>query len=500
MSSPTKFLFLIPNTRWFGKRYWLWFNPAVLILEPLLRDIGVDVKVIESNIDNLSSEEIKIQIKDYQPDFVGITNLSLEYWKQAHYCAELVKEVDSQIITIMGGVHATVLPEKVMEDINFDYLILGEGEKRLPEFLKYYWEGKNFEDFDGIAYRERGAGKLIVNSPQEWFKDLDSIPFPDYKSYDWKKVMHATQKSAVGLGSKRRPVASLMTSRGCRFKCCFCAGHLCSGRELRFRSPENILQEIDYLVEEYGVREVIFTDDEMYADRERCVAIFNGLLERNYDLIWKNLNLAAWRMDYGLMKLMKESGCYQMTISPESGSDRVLKEIIHKAGTKQQCLDVAKWCRELDIEIDADFVIGFPGETWKEILETVAFAEELNVDAVKFAVATPFPGTELFQKAVEGGYLPVDYNFYRDEALGFAKGVISTEEFTPEQLHDLRAREWDRINFKTLDKRKKYAEMNGLTLEELEQFREETRKSRGVYYIDQVKEERGDLDINPSSN
>lgn len=257
------------------------------------------------------------------------------------------------------------------------------------------------------------------------------------------------------------------------------------GRQIRARSPAHVLREIDMLVNEYGVRELVFQDDEMYFDRPRAVAIIEGIKTRNYDLIWKNSNLAAWRMDYELLKLMKESGCYQVVMSPESGSARVLKQIIHKPGSKQHCRDLARWCKELDLELAADFVIGFPGETWDEMRETAAFAEELDADAVKFAVATPFPGTELFELAVKRGLLPADFDFYRDDALGFANPVIETEEFTRQELRMFRCMEWDRINFKTKAKAERYRRINPMSERQLAAFRRDTRRKLGLHFVEQ---------------
>lgn len=491
-----KFMFIVPNTRWFGKRYWLWFNPAMFTLVPILRKLGIDVEILEANIDNLNQEQVKQKIKQYKPDMVGISNMSLEYWKQAHVTARIAKEVDPEIITVMGGVHATTLPEKILEDYNFDYVILSEGEERLPKFLEILQDRyHDFSKMDGVGYRK--DGKIIINKPVRFVEDLDSLPVADYtilRPDQVAKVMNGQQRSVVGLGTRLAPVATVMTSRGCRFRCCFCAGGMLSGHRVRLRSAESVLAEIDMLVNNYNIRELIFTDDEMYFDMERAKKIVQGLKEREYGLIWKNTNQAAWLMDFELMKLMKESGCYQITISPESGNNRVLKEIIHKPGNREQCRNVVKWSKELDIEVEADFVIGFPGETWEEIRDTTNFADELDADAVKFAIATPFPGTELFEKAVKNGYLKQDFEWYRDDMLGFAHGVINTEHFIVQELEMLRCYEWDRINFKNQTKKERYARMNMMTLEELEEFRKATRRSVGIYFLDQVKDEREESD------
>ena len=493
MKEKNKFMFFVPNNRWFGRRCWFWFVPAVALLVPILKKRGISVEVLEANLDNLNEVQIKNRITEFEPDIVGISNLSLEYWRQPHFCAKLVKEVDKDIITIMGGVHPTVLPNKVMEDQNIDFVILGEGEERLYQFLNIInSKAQDFSKMDGIGYRVNGD--VIIKKPVRLIHDLDEYPLPDYSIFDWKKVMTFSQKSVVGLGTRRTPVGLVSTSRGCRYRCNFCAGRKVMGNKVRLRSVKKILEEVDMLVGKYKIKELIFTDDEMYDSIDRAVEIIKGIKKRNYDLIWKNTNLASWRMDKKLIKLMKESRCYQITISPESGNARVLKEIIHKPGTKDDCRKVVNWCREADIEIEADFVIGFPGEKWEEIRDTINFAEELDADAVKFAIATPFPETELFKTAVSCGYLNEDFDFYRDDYLGFAHGVINTEEFTVNELEMLRCLEWDRINFKTKQKSEKWAKMNMMTLEELEDFRKATRRNVGVYFLDQISDERDEID------
>jgi radical SAM superfamily enzyme YgiQ (UPF0313 family) len=484
-----KFMFVVPNTRWFGKRCWFWFVPAVTILTPLLRGRGFEVEIVEANVDNLTLEETRERIREFSPGAVGISNMSVEYWKQLHACARLAKEVSPEIITIAGGVHPTTLPERVMADTNIDYVILNEGEERLPALLQALASGDDWCGLNGLLYRKDGI--VIKNPSAGWFMDLDSVSVPDYSIYNnCMKIFNSSQSAAGGVNTRRAPVAPILSSRGCPHKCCFCSGPVTSGRKMRFRSPENVLKEIDMLVNDYGVKEIIFQDDEMYADKERTRQIVQMIKDRKYDLIWKNTNLSSWRLDYDAINLMKESGCYQITISPESGNHRVLKEIIHKPAKMDTVRDVVRWCKELDVEILCDFVIGFPGETWDEIRDTTNFADELDADAVKFAVATPFPGTELFQVSVERGLFPADYDFYSDHYLGFANPTIDTEHWSKLDLKMIRVMEWDRINFKTPEKKARYAKVNGLTLEQVEDFRRNTRKNLGVFFFDQAEDRR----------
>lgn len=480
-----KFMFVVPNTRWFGKRCWLWFVPGVTILTPILRKHGFEVEILEANVDNLTLEETKERIKAFKPDVVGISNMSVEYWRQLHECAKLAKEVDPEIITIAGGIHPTILPERVMKDQNVDFIILNEGEDRLPKLLQTLQSGNDYSKLNGLLYRD--GGKVVKIPSTGWYADLDSVSVPDYTIYkDYMKVFNSSQSAAGGINTRRAPVAPILSSRGCPYTCCFCAGPITSGKKMRFRSPENVLKEIDLLVNNYGVKEIIFQDDEMYADKERARKIIQLIKDRRYDLIWKNTNIASWRMDFELLKLMKESGYYQITLSPESGNPRVLKEIIHKPAMMDTVRQVVRWCKELGIEALCDFVIGFPGETWDEIRDTTNFAEELDADAVKFAVATPFPGTELYATAVQKGLFPADYDFYTDHYLGFANPTLETEHWSTLDLKMMRVMEWDRINFKTPEKKARYARASGLTLEQIEDLRRSTRKNLGVFFFDQA--------------
>ena len=164
MKKIKKFQFVVPNTRWFGKRWWGFDVPGVTVLAPLLKKNGYEVDILEGNMDNLSPDEVRQGIKDYAPDVVGISNMSIEYWSQLHEVAKLAKEVNKEIITIAGGVHATTLPERLMQDTNVDYTVLSEGEDRLFILLDILKKDDgDFSSMNGILYRENGIVKKKVN-------------------------------------------------------------------------------------------------------------------------------------------------------------------------------------------------------------------------------------------------------------------------------------------------------------------------------------------------
>ena len=254
---------------------------------------------------------------------------------------------------------------------------------------------------------------------------------------------------------------------------------------VRGRSPENVLNEIRYLRDRFGMREVIFTDDSLLLPRKRAIKMLKLLKnerEKGSDLVWKSNNLDIRHVNEEILCLMKDSGCYQLNFSLESGSMNTLKRMQRRTNLRKS-IEVLRYAKKIGFEeICSNFVIGFPGDTWDDIRETFEFSDSLRregiLDYVLFSIATPLPGTDLLDQAMMGGHLDVDFDpslFY-----GFGKGLITTSEFTPDELQILRAYEWDRINFKSEDDKIKISGMLGITLKELDDWRKETRRKTGV--------------------
>ena len=196
-------------------------------------------------------------------------------------------------------------------------------------------------------------------------------------------------------------------------------------------------------------------------------------------MIWKCTNVTVWLLDDELLDLMKKSGSYQMTVSIESGNQYVLDRIIKKPLNLKKTLDIVAAARERDFEIIANFVIGFPHETWGQIRETFAYAEVLKADLVNSHIATPLPKTELMDVCVREGYVS-EREARELKGVSYTKGVIATEEFTPQELQILRAYEWDRINFRSEERMARVATIQGISADELTRWRKETRRKLGV--------------------
>lgn len=371
-----------------------------------------------------------------------------------------------------------------MEDENVDYIMLGYAEERINRIIRMVLENdERLEAEPGVGYR-RGK-QVIINPINTYIGDVKTMVKPDY-SYENLSPYISEEKSDNAIAKRE---VSIITSYGCPYNCVFCATRTISGRKVAYRPVEDILEEIEYMMENYQIDSIRFLDDNILADKERAKKLFREMIQRNYGLKFQLMNTAAWLLDEEILDLMEEAGCYALTISIESGSTRVLKEIMHKPLKKEIVPGVIQQCRKRNIYVFSNIVIGLPGETWDEILETIQFVEKCNPDFLQINIATVFPKTDLYEISKEKNCLPPDFSFYdEDTYYGFALGHISTQEFTPQELMIIRAFEWDRINFTDPDKRRRFCEFKGMSEEKLEQIRREARRNLGLTYLSHRKD------------
>lgn len=448
-----------PNYGWLGKRAWE-IPPYTLGI--LNSSLGVKAQLFDPNFSNSSVEDVYQYFKEQQPDIVGVSSSSTEYTGACRMMTQVIKQASPNSEIVQGGVIPTVMIESAMKDTNVDYWIMGEGEYRFPDLVLAGDVPDGFATYnDGIP---------VILPCREFIDNLDSLPFPDYGNLDIIDYGTKKPKFSQGLLPRNLPYSVTITSRGCPYQCVFCAASTVSGKKIRYRSAENVLAEIDILYKK-GIREIVFLDDHFLGNKKRAMDILQGLMERRYDLLWKCSNIAVFATDEILLKAMKDSGCYQMTVSVESGNQSVLRNVIKKPVDLNKVPVVLDKAKEMGFEIIVNFVIGFPDETWEQIRETVRYAENLNVDLVNFHIATPLPKTELMKICLERGYLSSD----QCSTQGFTKGVISTPEFTSTDLEIIRAFEWDRINFANPKRQETIARMMGITMDELNKRRRDTR-------------------------
>lgn len=466
-----KVMLMYPNLRWLEcmeRTLWILHPYNVGLLAAMLED-KYEVKFVDCTVDNLSQEEFSKIIETEKPDILGISVLTSEYGKAGALAAKIAKDVDKNIKTVFGGVHATSIPAFVIDNPSVDYVVVGEGEYVFRKLCDYLAGEGNMPDA-GIVYKK--DGKVINAGRAPFIEDLDKLPYPAYHLVNFEKYSNRIMREDVGM-PRAMPYASTITSRGCPYGCTFCEVETIFGKKPRLRSVENILGEIEYLIRNYGIKCIIFQDDNLIMNKERAKNLFRAMIEKKYNLKWNMPAISLFNLDEELIDLMKESGCQYVSAAAESGCQRVLDELIKKPLKVEHSRKMIQKLKDVGIDLSVNFCIGFPGETWDEIRQTLKFADDIDVDYVKIFIATPLPNTELYRIAKEKGFLVENFHF--DQHL-WTDGWIKTPDFRPQDLRILRAFEWDRINFSNPEKKKKILKMMDISEERLDEIRKETLK------------------------
>lgn len=375
----------------------------------------------------LSDADIIRKIEEFKPDVIGCSSLFSLQYDNTKYLCRLIKKINPKIITVAGGMHVTVRPYEVLSDKNTDFILQGESEYTFSQLIDALEDNKDYSDIDGIGYK--GKDCICVKRKEKFIENLDELPFPARDLLNINAYFKAGLAHGFALTSKRN--VNLITSRGCPGGCVFCTINLIAGKRFRARSPENVLAELEQVKKDFGVRHVQFEDDNLTFNIERAKKIFQGMIDRRLNLKWNPPSaVALWRMDKETLDLMKKSGCYYVKFAVESGSQRVLNEVIKKPQDLNRAIPLIKYARKIGMRVGSFFVVGLPGETKEEIKESFEFPYKVRLDWVEYSLATPHYGTELRKICEENKYLR-DHDM---SDLYCRKGVIDTPEFTADWL------------------------------------------------------------------
>ena len=305
------------------------------ILAAYLRKFNHEVKII----DTASGGNPKAEIEWYNPEVIGITGTT-PVARQTYIWADYFKAKGYKVV--IGGAHATALPEEAIK--HADAVVVGEGELALLKIIN--------ENLTGI----------IIGEP---LTDLDEIPIPSYDLLNMEFYLATNRFDKILVYSEEERVGNILISRGCPHRCTFC--HNSNKRtKYRFNSPERVIQEITYLIENYAINALFFIEDNFFVNKERVKNICNLMIERNIILPW-GANARVNNVDKELFKLAKLAGCRQITFGWESGSQRIL-DIYKKDVTVEQNVNSIKVCNELDILANGTLMIGGPTETVENLL------------------------------------------------------------------------------------------------------------------------------------
>ena len=384
-------------------------------------------------------------IEKSNPQVVGITSMFYSQSKNTKKVAAITKQVNPRILTVVGGSHPSANPQDMLIEKTIDFVIVGEGEYVMPRLLDAIYGQYKMKNIPGLyTYYQ---GEKIENGIPDRIENIDTLPIPAYHLYDMERFFLLQNQGfcARPAGRGKRQI-SIITSRGCPYNCVFCSIHPIMGKIWRAHSARYVLEHIEFLKKNYDINLIHFEDDNLSLSRERFEAILAGISSRKLNIKWEPSNgLRADHLDEILIRKTRQSGCQNITIGIESGVKRVLNEIIDKKLDLAKVIEVAAICKRLNIELYAYYMIGLPGETLGEIKETLIFAKNMLLRyfiVPQISFATPTWGSRLYDICKEYGYFS---DRITPERLGIAydshgKGLIKTNDFSPEDLKSLLSR------------------------------------------------------------
>ncbi len=456
---------------------------GIMYLAAVLEREGIEVRILDCQTEGLDRDapllegfvevgipmdEVAERVREFGPEMVGIScNFSVMV-NSMNETARLVKKILPSSFVVVGGNHPTSMPEEVMENRAIDFVLMGEAEESLPALIdaiesedggcgdgescghctcKKKTDGKGDEDgeeagevVEGPAYASvpglvwRDGASVVRNRPGPFIEDLDALPFPAWHLFPYEKYSKNYEPRTVTWGSPQA-MPTVLTTRGCAGRCVFCSVHRTMGRKFRARRLEEVFGEIDFLIENYGIRKLMIIDDNFTHDRARAKEFCREFRRRGYDLEVHFMVLALWCMDEELIDELVEMGCLSMGFAIESGVQEVLTNVVKKPLKLDRAMEILRYARSKGVRLTGTFVIGLPGETKEDIRRSLYMANYSGLfDSREVYIATPLPGSELFERCREEGLFAEGFSYDRVEVV---RPNIKTSDFSPRYIETI---------------------------------------------------------------
>lgn len=435
-----------------------WQPLGTLYVASSMIKAGHEVKFLNGAF--ITHDKIMNDLSRFNPDFIGIYSTTFG-WKKAMFtaseirrilknghsknppsspftkggeCSPLLRGVRgvsptlkkggaggfTNVFIAVGGPYPIAMQEKCLEAApDIDAVVTGEGESTVVEILERLSQGNSLEGVKGVVFRD--GNKITKNPPRPLISDIDSLPFPAREL-----LGNANNYIPPPATYKRKPVAVIMTARGCNRKCLFCF-QIDKERKLgiRYRSIENVMQEIELCLKQ-GYREIKFIDDTFAADYDRAIKITDEIRRRKLDFTWF-ASACVNQVDKPLLKAFKDAGCWAILFGAESGVQKNLNTI-RKGITLDQIRKAVKAAKEVGLTVHTPFLVGIPGQTFEDGLKTIEFACKLNPDIASFHALTPFPGTELYDNIEKYGTMSEDLTDFTYQGAAFIPHTMTRDE------------------------------------------------------------------------
>lgn len=395
----------------------LFLHQGVSYLVSYLEKNGYKTRLIDMQKRDYTLQEIKKIVKAENVEFVGITCIT-PLINEAKKIATIIKQINPHIKTILGGPHPSALPKETLTDTNFDIVIMGEGEQAFLELVK----GSNLRNIKGLAYKK--GKKIIINPPRQPVGDLNSLPFPAYFSLNVKDYNNVAYYKDSFFG--------IISSRGCPYNCIYCADHVVHNRNVRLRSPKNLISEVEYLYKKQGIKNFVFYDEVFTIYKQRARSICKEIKKRGLNIRW--ICATHDPVDEDLLNIMKDSGCEILTYGVESGDQNILN-LIQRGVTIKQIEQGVYTANKVGLKVLGLFTLGHPYETEETIKKTIELAKRLPFYNVIFAMIVPFPGTKLWDFVKENKgikLLTKDYSEFQPHI----KPIVESQGLSAKKLEE----------------------------------------------------------------
>jgi len=400
-----------------------WLAYATAVLE---RDLpSAEVKLYDFPARGWDKKKFNQLIKNEQPDFVVLDSTTPSIFSDID-CARMVKEMTAgQAKVIMVGPHISALPEETLKLAAgaVEVAAIGEYDYTVRDVIQNF---SQLESVAGICYWN--GGNIKRTSPRPLIENLDELPFPAWHHLDLMKYFD---------GGKLYPYIDIISGRGCPNQCIFCLWpQVMHGLKYRFRSPENVVDEIEYDIKlcprVLTGGEFFFEDDTFTVNKERAILICEEILRRNLKITF-SVNARVDTTDREMFALMKRAGCRELLVGFESGVPEVLEKM-NKKITLEQSREFVRLAKEYKLQVHGCFVIGLPGETEETARRTIDFALSLDLDTIQFSGAVPFPGTKFFRMCEENNWL-LTRDWRRWLSAGEQQGVVNYPTISQERIN-----------------------------------------------------------------
>jgi len=397
-------------------------------LAAVLQSEGIEVQILDLLVSQHSARKIRGKLEEYQPQMVGATCVTLNS-PIASRNLKVCKDFDPRIITMLGGPHASfALKETLLRARWIDVVVIGEGERTLVELVRALEKGKDIRQVAGIAFSE--DNRVVKTEPRPLIENLDELPPPA------RHLLPLSKYRAIDAP------CTVITSRGCPYRCIFCSGPRLFGRRVRFRDPKLVVDEMENIHKGLGFQRLNIVDDTFTLNHRHAQAICDEIMRRNLKFQW-NVFARADTVTADLLNRMKQAGCSWLLYGVESASPEILKTI-KKGTTPDDIRRGTKLATEAGIGVFNSFIFGLPGESPETACQSLAFAHELNRDydaKYGFHLLSPLPGTELYEKPKDYGLRILSRNWAKYNA---NEPITETATMSPQQVLQHMA-DYDRV-------------------------------------------------------